>query len=132
MMEYIPGQIHESFQKEHFFLVNFNFSWTNCRDKRWCEMSMPTDWDETDTIELSTGDVIVVRFFKSDPAVSSYSYLERVIYSDGVETEYKIESIISREFLVKNTTMNKNEINLFDHVTKVFERDKKINLLLNE
>jgi hypothetical protein len=131
-MEYIPGQIHESFQKEHFFLVNFNFSWTNCRDKRWCEMSMPTDWDETDTIELSTGDVIVVRFFKSDPAVSSYSYLERVIYSDGVETEYKIESIISREFLVKNTTMNKNEINLFDHVTKVFERDKKINLLLNE
>ena len=132
MMEYIPGQIHESFQKEHFFLVNFNFSWTNCRDKRWCEMSMPTDWDETNTIELSTGDVIVVRFFKSDPAVSSYSYLERVIYSDGVETEYKIESIISREFLVKNTTMNKNEINLFDHVTKVFERDKKINLLLNE
>jgi hypothetical protein len=131
-MEYIPGQIHESFQKEHFFLVNFNFSWTNCRDKRWCEMSMPTDWDETNTIELSTGDVIVVRFFKSDPAVSSYSYLERVIYSDGVETEYKIESIISREFLVKNTTMNKNEINLFDHVTKVFERDKKINLLLNE
>ena len=26
-----------------------------------------SDWDETDTIELSKGDVIVVRFFKSSP-----------------------------------------------------------------
>lgn len=132
MMEYIPGQIHESFQKEHFFLVNFNFSWTNCRDKRWGEMSMPTDWDETDTIELSTGDVVVVRFFKSDPAGSSYSYLERVIHSDGGVTDYNIESIISREFVVKNTesvSLN-GPIKLFTHVTKLFERDKKINLLL--
>ena len=131
MMEYIPGQIHESFQKEHFFLVNFNFYWTNCRDKRCCEMSMSTDWDETDTIELSTGDVVVVRFFKSSPTSESYSYLEKVIYSDGIETEYKIESIISREFMVRNT-MGSDESRLFTHVTKSFERDKKINSIINE
>ena len=121
MMEYIPGKIHESFQKEHFFLVNFDFSWINF-----------FTLDETDTIELSTGDVVVVRFFKSSPPTSeSYSYLEKVIYSDGVETEYKIESIISREFVVRNT-MGPDESRLFTHVTKSFERDKKINLLLNE
>ena len=92
-MEYIPGQIHESFQKEYFFLVNFNFSWINCRDKRWGEMTNTRDWDETDTIELSTGDVVVVRFFKSSPTSETYTYLDKVIYSDGRITEYKIESI---------------------------------------
>jgi len=127
-MEYIPGQIHESFQKEHFFLVNFDFNWTNCRDKRWGEMSHHTDWDETDTIELSKDDVVVVRFFKSLPTSESYSYLEKVIYSDGIETEYKIESIISREFMVRNTGSDER---LFTHVTKLFERDKKIDLIIN-
>ena len=131
MMEYIPGQIHESFQKEHFFLVNFDFNWTNCRDKRWSKMSHHTDWDETDTIELSKDDVVVVRFFKSLPISESYSYLEKVIYSDGVETEYKIESIISLEFMVRNT-MGSDESRLFTHVTKSFERDKKINSIINE
>jgi hypothetical protein len=127
-MEYIPGQIHESFQKEHFFLVNFNFYWANCRDKRCCEMSMSTDWDETDTIELSTGDVVVVRFFKSSPPTSeSYSYLEKVIYSDGSVIDYNIESIISREFIVYGGSYGK----IFTDVTKLFERDKKINLIIN-
>jgi hypothetical protein len=46
MMEYIPGQIHENFQKEHFFLVNNDFNWINCKDKRWGEMSDSKDWDE--------------------------------------------------------------------------------------
>ena len=127
MMEYIPGKIHESFQKEHFFLVNFNFYWTNCRDKRCCEMSMSTDWDETDTIELSTGDVAVVRFFKSSPTSESYSYLEKVIYSDGSVIDYNIESIISREFIVYGGSYGK----IFTDVTKLFERDKKINLIIN-
>jgi hypothetical protein len=126
-MEYIPGQIHESFQKEHFFLVNFDFYWTNCRDKRCCEMSMSTDWDETDTIELSTGDVAVVRFFKSSPTSESYSYLEKVIYSDGSVIDYNIESIISREFIVYGGSYG----NIFTDVTKLFERDKKINLIIN-
>jgi len=117
MMEYIPGKIHESFQKEHFFLVNFDFSWINF-----------FTLDETDTIELSTGDVVVVRFFKSSPPTSeSYSYLEKVIYSDGSVIDYNIESIISREFIVYGGSYG----NVFTDVTKLFERDKKINLIIN-
>jgi len=129
MMEYIPGQIHEKLQREHFFLINNDFVWSNCGSKRLGEMSDSKDWNETDTIDLSKGDVVVVRFFKSDPAGSSYSYLERVIHSDGIETEYKTESIISREFMVRNTGSDER---LFTLVTKLFERDKKINLIINE
>ena len=124
MMEYIPGQIHESLQKEHFFLVNFDFSWINCRDKRWSEMGSISD-DETDAIELSKGDVVVVRFYKSSPTSESYTYLERVIYNDGDCVEYNIESIISREFMLINKKA-------FIDLTKLFERDKKINSIINE
>jgi len=56
MMNYIPGQIHENFQKEHFFLVNSDFNWINCKDKRCGEMKAITDWNETET-----------RFFKNSP-----------------------------------------------------------------
>ena len=135
-MNYIPGQMHEKLQKEHFFLLNNGFSWTNCRDKRLDEMKNMSDWDETDTIELSKGDVIVVRFFKSSPTSEAYTYLERVIYSNGDITEYKIESIISKGLIEKNLYPGKadpvveNKSWLFTDVTKSFERDKKIETIL--
>lgn len=132
MMDYIPGHLHEKFQKEHFLLVNLDFSWTNCRDKRWGDMRDIGDWDETDTIELSKGDVIVVRFFKSSPTSETYTYLERVIYNDGNITEYKTESIISLGLIEKNSDPGKveNKSWLFTDVTKSFERDKKIESVL--
>ena len=132
MMQYIPGRIHESIQKEHFFLVNLDFSWTNCRDKRWGEMGDINDWDETDTIELSQGDVVVVRFFKSSPVAEAYAYLERVIYNNGDITEYKTESLISRVLIERNLNpeMVENKSWLFTDVTKSFERNKKIEQIL--
>jgi hypothetical protein len=135
-MNYIPGQIHEKLQKEHFFLVNSDFSWSNCRDKRWGDMRDISDWDETDTIELSKGDVVVVRFFKSSPTSEAYSYLERVIYNNGDVTEYKTESIISLGLIEKNLYPGKadpvveNKSWLFTDVTKAFERNKKIETIL--
>jgi hypothetical protein len=129
MMNYIPGQIHENFQKEWFFLINFDFSWSNCRDKRWGEMS---DSNETDTVELSKGDIVVVRFFKSSQTSNAYTYLERVIYNNGDVTEYKTESIISLALIEKNLDPEKfeNKSWLFTDVTKSFERDKKIETIL--
>ena len=102
MMDYIPGQIHEKLQKENFFFVNLDFTWSNCRDKRWGDMRDISDWDETDTIELSKGDIVVVRFFKSSPTSEAYTYLERVIYNNGDVVEYKTESIISLGLIEKN------------------------------
>jgi len=131
-MNYIPGQIHENLQKEYFFLINFDFSWSNCRDKRWNEMSESKYLDETDTVELSKGDIIVVRFFKSSPTSGAYTYLERVIYNNGDVTEYKTESIISLALIEKNLDPEKfeNKSWLFTDVTKSFERDKKIETIL--
>jgi len=132
MMNYIPGQIHEKLQKENFFLVNSDFSWSNCRDKRWGDMRDIEDWDETDTIELSKGDIVVVRFFKSSPTSEAYTYLERVIYNNGDMIEYKTESIISLGLIEKNLYPGKveNKSWLFSDVTKAFERDKKIETIL--
>lgn len=131
-MDYIPGQMHEKLQKEHFFLVNNDFSWTNCRDKRLGDMRDIGDWDETDTIELSKGDVVVVRFFKSSPTSEAYTYLEKVIYNNGDITEYKTESIISLGLIEKNLDLGKveNKSWLFTDVTKAFERNKKIETIL--
>jgi hypothetical protein len=131
-MDYIPGQIHESFQKEHFFLISNDFAWINCSDKRWDDMKSSIDWDETVTIELSKGDIVVVRFFKSSPTSDAYTYLERVIYNNGDVVEYKTESIISKALIEKNLHPGKaeNKSWLFSDVTKAFERDKKIEKIL--
>ena len=83
-------------------------------------------------IDLSKGDVIVVRFFKSSPTLSAYTYLERVIYNNGDVTEYKTESIISLGLVEKNLDTEKfeNKSWLFTDVTKSFERNKKIETIL--
>jgi len=134
MMNYIPGQIHENFQKEHFFLINNDFAWSNCGPKRVGEMSDSKDWDDTVAIDLSKGDVVVVRFFKSSPTSEAYTYLERVMYNNGDITEYKTESIISLGLIEKNLYPGKveNKSWLFSDMTKSFERDKKIETILNE
>lgn len=131
-MDYIPGHLHEKLQKEYFFLVNSDFVWSNCRGKRLSEMKDMSDWDETDTIELSQGDVVVVRFFKSSPTSEAYTYLERVIYNNGDVTKYKTESIISKGLIEKNLDPGKveNKSWLFTDVTKAFERNKKIETIL--
>jgi hypothetical protein len=132
-MNYIPGQIHEKLQKENFFLVNSDFSWSNCRDKRWSEMSDSKDWDETNTIELSKGDIVVVRFFKPSPTSEAYTYLEKVIYNNGDVVGYKTESIISKGLIEKNLDPGKfeNKSWLFTDVTKSFDREKKIDSVLS-
>lgn len=132
MMEYIPGDIHEELQKEHFFLVNHDFNWTNCVRKRFSEMRDSKDWDETETLGIKAGDIIVVRFFRYSPVSNSYTYLERVIYSNGDEIEYKTESIISLALIEKNLYPGKieNKSWLLNDMTKSFERDKKIESIL--
>jgi hypothetical protein len=132
MMNYIPGQIHENFQKEHFFLVNNDFNWINCTDKRWGEISTMTDWDESETIELKNGDIIVVRFFKNSPTSNAYTYLERVIHSNGDITEYKTESLVSLALIEKNLDPGKfqNKSWLFSDAKKIIERERKLESIL--
>jgi hypothetical protein len=131
-MNYIPGQIHENFQKEHFFLVNSDFNWINCKDKRWGEMTDHTDWNETETIELKSGDIIVVRFFKSSPTSETYTYLERVIHNNGDVIDYKTETIISLGLIAKNLDPGKfpNKSWLFSDAKNIIERERKLESIL--
>lgn len=121
MMDYIPGHLHEKLQNEHYYLINSDFVWSNCNKKRFADID-GKDWDNLSKVNLTEGDVIVFRFFKSSTS-SIYTYLERVIYSNGDIIEYKTESIISLGFVIKNEQ-------LFTEVTKSFERDKKIESIL--
>lgn len=123
-MEYIPGQVHEKLQKEHFFLVNYDFNWSNCGPKRYSELSDSKDWDELENVQLSGGDIIVVRLFKPSPSSETYLYLERIIHKTGNITEYKTDSIISLEFILVNKGF------LFTDITKQFMRDKIIESIL--
>ena len=128
-MNYIPGDINDYLQKEHYFLIHQDFSWINCGLKRYSEMSDSKDWDETETIELKKDDIIVVRFFEPSRSSSNacptlYTYLERVIYNNGDVINYKKETIISYAFIQGNS------VSLFNDVTKSFERDKKIESIL--
>ena len=132
MMNYIPGQIHENFQKEHFFLVNNDFNWINCKEKRLSEMTENTDWDETETIELKNGDIIVVRFFKNSPTSNAYTYLERVIHNNDDVIDYKTETIISLALIEQNLDPAKfpNKSWLFSDAKKIIEREIKLESIL--
>lgn len=123
-MTYVPGIIHENFQKEHFFFINGDFVWVNC-DKRLRDFSVSSDWDEfTSTVELKYGDIISLRFFKPSNQSPPYCYLEYVISGD-VKKVYKTECTISLAFLEHNLDNGK----LFLNANKIIERNKKLNEL---
>jgi hypothetical protein len=45
-MEYIPGVIHESLQKEKCFQIELDFSWINCKGKRLNELNTSVDYEK--------------------------------------------------------------------------------------
>jgi len=123
-MDYIPGQIHESFQKSHYYFLKFDFTWSNCT-KRYSEFNYNTDLDNyTDHIKLCEGDIIQVKFFKYNQLSSAYCYLEKVICRNGGEKIYNTETLISLSFLEVNKEI------LFQSADKIINRNNKINILL--
>ena len=123
-MEYIPGQIHESFQKIHAFEMREDFN-IPILTKRWNEANLLDD-DSTLTLVVSKGDILTVRFFKPNTNSTSYTYIDKLI-TNGTEHNIMSECTLSREFIVNNTQNNV----LFLHVTKQYERDKKIESILS-
>lgn len=132
MMEYLPGRMHEKLQKEFYLRSNKNFTWVAC-SKRYKLFESQSDWDEhTFDIELKVGDIIVIRFWnaeiKGNPNFYSdtHTYIERVISDDSI-IEYKTESIVSKSFVEANLRTGEH---LLTDVTKSFEREKKIDSIL--
>lgn len=127
MMEYLPGRMPEKLQKEFYLRSNKNFVWVACSKRLYkiFESNRFVD-DHTFNVELKVGDIIVIRFWnteiKGNP--NFYTYIERVISDDSI-IEYKTESIVSKSFVEANL-----DDHLFTDVTKSFEREKKIDSVL--
>ena len=121
-MEYIPGPIHESFQKSHYYLLSSDFTWSICI-KRYSEFKEISDWDNyTTSVQLFEGDIIVLKFFKHDELSMAHCYLEKIIRKN-VDQEINAEANIGHYFIEKNKS-------LFQPVDKMINREKKINTLL--
>lgn len=125
-MEYIPGNIPESFQISRYYLLRYDFVWSNCT-KRYSEFIDISDWDKyTYQIELYEGDIIQVKFFKYHVISTIHCYLEKVISTNGDEKIYNTESTISLNFLEHNMGDGK----LFHSADKMINRNKIINSLI--
>jgi len=124
-MDYVPGLIHDFYQRSRYYCLLSDFSWINCNnDLRWNKMLYSKDWDNLDTIDLKVGDIIGIRYYKPSDSSGLYVYLDYVI-SGGVCIYYYVESIISKDFIDIN-------VGIFSDITLSFNRDKKIGVLLDK
>lgn len=126
-MKYIPGPIHRSLQKSHYYLLRSDFAWSICT-KRFSEFTDIYDWDiYTTKVQLFEGDIIQLRFFKLDELAISQCYLEKVIRRNGDVEVYKAEANIFHSF-IDNNLYTDNPI--FQSADKIIKRNKKINTIL--
>ena len=121
-MEYIPGIIHESLQMERFLRVSKEFTIVICDEKRLDDFIDPIDWDQTLAIDLKVNDIISIRYYKTR-GEQVYCYLEYII-SNNQKKEYKKETLISKDFIIRNSF-------IFEDITIIHSRDDKIDKILN-
>jgi hypothetical protein len=128
-MDYEPGILHEFYQTSNYFSVGFDFTISACKENfRLKNLSTLDDYDNyTENVDLVKDDVIKIKYFKSNSESLPYVYLESVIRSNGDIIDYNLETILSKNFMDHNT---ENSV-LFTEVTKIYQRDKKINQILN-
>lgn len=121
-MKYIPGNIHESFIKQHHFLIKENFTFIIIH-KRNKDLSTTEDYDNyTESIDLKKGDILTLRYYKYSTV--SYVYTEAYVYLETInKKEYFTESIISRKFIEANNF-------IFEDITKAQIRNLKLKKIL--
>jgi hypothetical protein len=125
-MEYIQGFVHDSFAKNHYYEFNMDFTMVVCSNVRYSEYDFDNDGYD---IDFSKGYIMCVKFFKAkEGSYGAYTYLEGFYDIEGIYTEVNQETIMSREFV----SANSEEVGgkLLVDVTKKFNRDKKIDLIL--
>ena len=87
-MIYNLGILHESFQKEIYYYINFDFEWLNGTYQS----------DSYTSLSLKEGDIISVKFYK--PTHISYCYL--CSHNNRISNT---ESLISKDFLDINSKL---------------------------
>jgi hypothetical protein len=122
-MEYLPKHIHEKYQQFHYYEILNDFTMSVLDNARFIDLNNVNDWDDlTYNLDLEKGDIICVRFFKSDQNASAYTYLDFYVRDDE-RFDIESETIISKDLIFINTS-------LFDNITLQYNRDIKIENIL--
>ena len=140
-MEYLHGQIHEKLQIPVVFEVNENWNIPLLK-KRYDVIDFRSVWrnkgidDDTYTLELKKHDIIIIRWFRPLNCQESYTYFDSVLRNPNnifftKEIVIKEESCVSKTFIEHNTTTRYKCPKLFTDITHQYNRDKKLNQILN-
>jgi len=122
-MDYWPKHIHEKYQQFHYYELLNDLTMSVLDNARFIDLNNVNDWDDlTYNLDLEKGDIICVRFFKSDQNASAYTYLDFYVRDDE-RFDIESETIISKDFIFINTS-------LFDNITLQYNRDIKIENIL--
>ena len=124
-MEYLPKHIHEKYQQFHYYELLNDFTMSVLDNARFIDLNNINDWDDlTYTLDLEVGDIICVRFFRTDQFATAYTYLD-FYFRDDERLDINQETIISKDLIFKNPS-------LFDNITLKYNRDIKIEDILND
>lgn len=124
-MEYLPKHIHEKYQQFHYYELLNDFTMSVLDNARFIDLNNINDWDDlTYTLDLEVGDIICVRFFRTDQFATTYTYLDFYV-RDEERFDINQETIISKDLIFKNPS-------LFDNITLKYNRDIKIEDILND
>lgn len=124
-MKYLPKHIHEKYQQFHYYEILNDFTMSILDNARFIDLNNIADWDDlTYTLDLEVGDIICVRFFRTDQFATAYTYLDFYVRDDE-RLDINQETIISKDLIFKN-------ISIFDNITSQYNRDIKIKKILND
>ena len=124
-MEYLPKNIHEKYQQFHYYELLNDFTISVLDNARYVDLNNINDWDDlTYALDLEIGDIICVRFFRQDQYATAYTYLDFYV-RDEERFDINQETILSMDLILINES-------LFDNITLQYNRDIKIENILNE
>ena len=127
-MVYNPGILHEYNQVPFYYQIGFDFTIVVCKEGHSSNtLRYFYDYEySTESVDLIKGDVIKIKYFKIKVDDIIYAFLELMIKPNGEIINYNIETLSSLSFFNHNI-----KTGLFTDVTKIFQRDNKINQILN-
>lgn len=124
-MKYIPGVIHQKYQRVQAIQLNNGFNFLCLKEGIRNEDHNFNDESQYEIIELQKNDIFLVQYFKKNLLSTAYTFF--IKHNDK---EINLESIVSREFIEVNLTERK-ENGIFTDITRQFVRDQRLNQILN-
>ena len=128
MIPYQTYPMHEKVQKERHFLVKNEFNLPHAGEFRLNNLlDTYIDYsssEEFPSIEMSEGDIITIKAYKTSVDGTLYTYLV-CYYRDGVKVDCGYETAMSLDFCLINRRV-------FEEVTDAIVREQRINEILGQ